>query len=164
MNILDSTLKKRLVTSILSAVAFVVGIIMIILGAGRNTIVTIIGIILTAFDFYACPLLFVSYNSLVSLRRTVKAVNEENIYSVQKIATHTIKKPAIVKQEITKAIEKGYIIGLLFDGETLSFNENKKANHTLLIAKCPNCGANVNYYSDETPICQYCGIALEEKK
>ncbi len=164
MEKLNSALKKRLAISILSAFAFVGGIIMIILGAGKIPAVMITGIILTAFDFYACPILFVSYGSLVSLKRTVKAVSEENIYSVDKIATHTMKNPDVIKQEITKAIEKGYITGLLFDGETLSYNSNRKASRSLLTAKCPNCGANVNYYSDETPICGYCGAALEEKK
>lgn len=147
---------------IVSALLLVGGIPMIIVGAGKNVPIMIIGIIFTAFDFYACPILFASYGSAISTKNTVRCVMLEHIYSVKDIAVQTGKNEETVKSEILKALEKGYITGLLFDGERLVLNENKKAERRLLTAKCQSCGASVNYYADEpNPACPYCGTAIK---
>lgn len=148
-----------LISAICSAIALVCGIPMIILGAANGlTALTVIGIILTAFDFYACPVLFSIYGSARSVQRTAKAVNEEHIYDVKNISRQTGKNEDCVKQEIFKCLEKGYISGFLFDGEKLAFNENVKADKQTLYYKCKSCGATVTYFSNEhPPVCPYCG-------
>ena len=160
MKKLDKKITITLLFAIISAILFVGGIPMIIMGAGKNTFVMVTGIIFTALDFYACPVLFSCYGSLLSLKNTAKAVNDEHIYDIEQIAVQTGKNADIVKADILKCLEKGYITGLLFDGEKLTFNQNKKADRTLLKGICPNCGAPVKYYSDETPVCPYCGTPL----
>ena len=160
MKKLNQKITTILVFTILSAILLVGGIPMIIIGAGKNTFVMVTGIIFTAFDFYACPMLFTFYGSLLSLKNTAKAVNDEHIYDVAQIAVQTGKNAEVVKADILKCLEKGYITGLLFDGEKLTFNQNKKADRMLLKGVCPSCGAPVKYYSDETPVCPYCGTPL----
>lgn len=56
---------------ILSAILLVGGIPMIIIGAEKNTFLLVTGIVFTAFDFYACPIIFSLYGSAVSLNHTV---------------------------------------------------------------------------------------------
>ena len=149
---------------ILSAVLLVGGIPMIIIGAGKNTFLLVTGIVFTAFDFYACPIIFSLYGSAVSLNHTVQCVMSEHIYNVKDIAVQTGKNEEIVRNDIRTAIEKRYITGLLFDGEKLFYNNNAKAARTTLRAKCPSCGAPVDYFSDEAnPTCPYCGMPIDVK-
>lgn len=152
-----------LIIAVLSAILFVGGIPMIIIGASSQKIVMILGIIFVAVDFYACPILFIKYGEAVSLKRVVKAVNEEHIYEIKTLSAHTGKTEEFIKQQIRQCIDNGYIAGLLFDGEKLYFNDNQKADKKLISVKCLNCGATINYYSNESPVCPYCGTPYEKK-
>ena len=135
---------------------------MIIIGAGKNTFVLVMGIIFTALDFYACPILFSAYGSAQALNKTVHCVMNEHIYNVKDIAAQTGKNEETVKSDVLAAIGKGYITGLLFDGEKLTYNDNAKATGKTLRVKCDCCGAPVVYYSDEAnPTCPYCGNPIE---
>ncbi len=149
--------------AVLSAILLVGGIPMIIIGASSQKIVMILGIIFVAVDFYACPVLFIKYGDAVSLKRVVKAVNEEHIYDIKIISAHTGKSAEVIRQQIRQCIDNGYIAGLLFDGEKLCFNDNQKADKKLISVKCLNCGATINYYSNENPVCPYCGTPYEKK-
>ncbi len=149
---------------ILSAILLVGGIPLIVIGAGNNTFLLVTGIILTAVDFYACPILFSAYGSALSLNYTVQCILTEHIYNVNDIAVQTGKPKEIVRKDIRAAIEKRYITGLLFDGEKLVYNNNAKAVGTIIRAKCSECGAPVDYYADEpNPTCPYCGNPMNVK-
>ena len=162
MKKINAKVRTLLLLGTLSALLFVGGIPMIIVGAGKNTLVMILGIVFVAFDFYACPILFVAVGNAKSLKRTVQAVMVEHLYAVSDIAVQTGKNEEQVKQEILTCIDKGYITGLLFDGTTLSYNDKRKADRELLHCKCENCGATVNYFSDDaTPVCPYCGTPIK---
>ena len=164
MKKINSASARLLVFAILSACLFVGGIPMIIIGAANKmTAVMVLGIVFTAFDFYACPILFSVYGGVNNLKKVVKAVEIERIYDVKNIAVQTGLNEETVKADVLKCIGKGYIAGLLFDGETLRFNDNRKAERRVLHTKCPNCGAPIDYYADEAPVCPYCGASADKK-
>ena len=163
MKKLNAKIRTVLLFAILSACLLVGGIPMIIIGAGRMPVVMILGIIFVVVDFYACPILFSSLGGLNSIKRTVQAVTVEHLYTLSDIAAQSGKKEAVIKQEILTSMEKGYITGLLFDGTTLSYNDKRKADRRLLNCKCENCGAMITYYSDEVPVCPYCGASQTKK-
>ena len=49
----------------------------------------LLGIVFTAFDFYACPILFSIYGGVNTLKKVVKAVEIDRIYDVKNIAVQT---------------------------------------------------------------------------
>ena len=149
---------RLLCAAILSGVCLFGGIPVLVIGATNGiTALIVTGIALIAINFYACPILLVSYTNVLMLKRTAKAVNEEHIYDVKNIALQTGKPEEFIKQQIRVCLEKGYIAGFLFDGEKLTLNRNVKADKRLLSYKCSNCGATITYYSNEHPVCPYCG-------
>lgn len=164
MKKIDSKVATLLALAIISLTALVGGIPMIIVGSSSSKVLLIFGIIFVAFDFYACPILFVQYGNARALQRVVRAVVVEHIYDVQTIASHTGNNPEQITDQIRMCIGKGYITGLLFDGEKLTYNDNREAGKTLLSVECKRCGAPVKYYSGETPVCPYCGSHCEIKK
>lgn len=158
MKKINAKLATILIFCILSSAALVGGVPMIIIGASNHiSFVMITGIVLVAFDFYACPILWVNFGGASNLKTVVKAVEEENIYTVEGIAKQQNKQPEVVVNEIRTCMQKGYISGYLFDGEKLTLNENRKQGKRLLNVKCGNCGATYGYYSDEDGVCPYCG-------
>lgn len=164
MKKINSASARLLVFAILSACLFVGGIPMIIIGAINGmTVVMIFGIVFTAFDFYACPILFTGYGGMNNLKKVVRAVEVDRIYDLKNIAVQTGLNEETVKANILKCIEKGYIEGFLFDGEALRFNDNRKAERRKLHTKCPSCGAPIDYYADEAPVCPYCGASADKK-
>ena len=164
MKKINAKLATILIFCILSSAAFVGGIPMIIIGASNHiSIVMILGIIMVAFDFYACPILWVNFGNCANLKTVVKAVEEENIYTVQDIARQQNKQPKDVENQIRVCLQKGYIVGYLFDGERLTLNENRKQGKRLLTVKCRNCGATYGYYSDQDGVCPYCGTPAKHE-
>ena len=164
MKQINKSATRLLVFAVLSVCLFVGGIPMIIIGAANKmTAVMVLGIVFTAFDFYACPILFSIYGGVNTLKKVVKAVEIDRIYDVKNIAVQTGLNEEIVKADILKCIEKGYITGLLFDGETLRFNDNRKAERRRLRTKCLSCGAPIDYYADESPVCPYCGASADKR-
>lgn len=155
--------RTRLLTlAILSAFLFAGGIPAIIVGAGRATWLMIVGIVLTAADFYACPLLFVSYGGAVSLCRTVRAVEEEHLYTVKEIAMQTRRPEGTVKEELYKCIDAGYLCGYLFDGENLTLNSNRSKESATCRVLCESCGAIYEYPVTEEGKCPYCGTPAKQ--
>lgn len=158
MKKINAKTTRLLIISIISGIALFGGIPLLTLGATREIPALLaIGIAMIVINFYACPLLIIYYVNVKTLKRTAKAVCEEHIYDVKTIALQTGKPEEFIKQQIFVCIEKGYITGFLFDGEKLTVNANIKANKKILSYKCPNCGATVTYYSNEHPVCPYCG-------
>lgn len=147
-----------LFAAIFSGICLFGGIPLIVIGATNEKVaLLVLGIAMVAIDFYACPIFLIAYTNVLILKRTAKAVNEEHIYDVKNIAMQTGKPEEFIKQQIRVCLEKGYIVGFLFDGEKLTLNRNVKADKQFLSYKCLNCGATVNYYSTEHPVCPYCG-------
>ena len=64
---------------------------------------------------------------------------------------------------LNRGITPDKVINLPY-GEKLFYNNNAKAARTALRAKCPSCGAPVDYFSDEAnPTCPYCGMPIDVK-
>ena len=144
--------------AVLSSLAFAGGGPLIGVGvANEIPAVMITGIVMVAFDFYACPILWIIFAGYLNLRTVVKAVEEENLYTVEEIAKQQNKDAQGVATQIRTSMAKGYLKGYLFDGEKLTLNENRKQGKRLLKTTCPNCGATYGYYSDEDGVCPYCG-------
>ena len=102
---------------------------MIIFGAANHIpVVMIAGIIMTAFDFYACPILWINFGGVVALKAVVKAVEEENLYTAEEIAVQQNKEVKIVVNQIRTCMQKGYIKGYLFDGKYVFPKKEFRAN------------------------------------
>ena len=162
MKKINTKVAVMLTLSLISLAAFIAGIPMIVISASSSKVLMIFGIIFVAFDFYACPMLFIQYGNSLALKRIVKAIVEERIYDVQNIATHTGNNPQAITEQIRTCISKGYVTGLLFDGEKLTYNDNRAEGRKILHVECKSCGATITYYSDETPVCPYCGTPYKE--
>ena len=82
MDKLKKDLKILLIFAVLSSVLLVTGIPMIIVGAGNGlTVVMVLGIVFTAVNFYACPLLWVFYGDMHIHKRIVFAIETEKLRS-----------------------------------------------------------------------------------
>ncbi len=153
-----------LILSLVLTFAFIGGIPLIVLGATQNTLVLlIIGVICVVCGFYGMPLSWTAYGESKKLKRVVLAVESEHIYSVKAIATHLSVPPKVIKSYLQKCIDKGYLVGFLFDGENLNANFNVSKQEELISVKCESCGAKYQTKPTEKSICPYCGSVNERQ-
>lgn len=157
MERIDRQLRLLFILSLVSSVLFVAGIPMIIVGASHAKFVMILGIIFTAVDFYAMPILWVNYGNQRTNRRLVYAVTQENLLTVPLLAAQLSLPAEQVRDRLTHCIQKLYIVGYFFDGETLTLNTRTAPADQILTAVCASCGAKLEYRPGETPTCPYCG-------
>lgn len=157
------TVKLRILffSAILSSICFVAGIPMIILGASNGiTPLTVTGIVLTAVDFYAMPILWVNYGGKRVWRRVLIAVLSENILTVSGLSAQLALPEEEVRKILQGCVQQCYLTGYLFDGELLTLNTNKNPQDRILVAECESCGAQITYRPGETPVCPYCGSTI----
>ncbi len=159
MKKINSEVRKSLIISLVISILFVVGIPMIPIFAGKNWVLMAIGIVFVVVGFYGMPLLWISYANKKRTRRVIQAVEEENLYSNQDIAMQLQMKEKEVYSEITKAINKGYLKGYLYNGKELTINNAKKQTkeEKLTIKKCNNCGGKLEK-TDSGYHCPYCDM------
>ena len=68
-----------------------------------------------------------------------------------------------VKALLTKAINKKYLKGYLYNGTELTANNNKKIiKQQLALHKCPNCGAKLEE-QDNKLVCSYCRTSFNKQ-
>lgn len=161
MKKINKDISIKLSFGIFSAIGFVAGILLIIFGAGKSAIMLTAGIILGINGFYGTPLWFISYGENKAIKRVVYAIEKEKIYSVKDIATQLQLPEKDVKEKVNKAIEKNYISGFLFDGETFKANNNTAKVKKL--GKCENCGGTLAE-KDGKLFCPYCNTVYEIEK
>lgn len=149
--------------ALFATIGFVAGIPLIIVSASNsNTFGLIMGIILVVFGFYGAPMLWISYAGFKQQCRVVDAVTKENIYTVSGIATQLQLSPEQVKAHLSKAVNKNYLKGYLFDGNELKINNNKKQEKQTYQKKCENCGGNLE--KDENGYyCPYCNAKFDKQ-
>ena len=134
---------------------------MIVFGATKSLwILLVLGIVCTVFGFYGMPILWVNFGSLKTLKRVVDAVMEENLTSVSEIASQLQLSERTTKDYIRKAINKKYITGFIYDGNTLVPNEKQAPKKKMSQNRCPSCGG-VMEKTDTGWICPYCGSKFE---
>lgn len=123
---INKDLKKMLIWAIVISVAFVVGIPILILGA-VNSIWALLafGIACVVIGFYGAPIIWVQYGSNRTLKRVVDAVMEEHITTNAEIAQQLQIRERDAKAFITKAINKKYITGYIYNGVELIPNEKE---------------------------------------
>lgn len=152
-----------LIASVLLTIVFVGGIPMIIAGAGKSTFLLVTGIVFVAGGFYCMPVCWVMYGEAKKLARVVFAVEKECIYSVGDIAVHLSETPEVIKGYVQKCIDKGYLLGYIFDGEQLNANFNISKKDELINVKCEGCGAKYQSSPTSESVCPYCGSVNKHK-
>lgn len=161
---IDKTVRKMLIWSIVASVLFVVGIPMTIIFAADGLYgVMAIGIAFIVFGFYGSPMLWIGYANAKTLKRVVDAVNEENLTTTEEIASQLQMRERDVRGHITKAINKKYITGFLFNGTTLTPNEKMPPKKKKVVEnKCKNCGGPLEV-TETGYICSYCGSKFDRE-
>lgn len=158
----NKVLRKKIISSFFVALFLTLclccGVPLIVIFAGKNTVVMIIGIVCTVVGFYGTPMGWISFGNAKSLERVVLAVTAENLLTVKDIAAQLGKTEAQVKESLTVCFQKGYLFGYVFDGETISYNANRHPTEKVMSWVCPNCGATNTYLlTDGVVKCPYCG-------
>ena len=159
---INHDIRKMLIISIVASIAFVVGIPMIVLGATNSTVLMIFGIVFVVFGFYGTPMLWMSYAGLRSLKRVVDAVMEENLTTNAEIAMQLQTSERNIKAQITKAINKKYITGFIYNGEVLTPNEKQQPKKKIIENRCKNCGGTLEELDTEWR-CPYCGSRFSKE-
>ncbi len=160
---IEKTLRTVLLVALFGSVGFVAGIPCIIFGATNSWWpLLVLGIILVVFGFYGTPLLWVNYGSLKTQKRVVDAINEEHLTNVAEIASQLQMKDKDVREYIRKGINKKYITGFLYDGNTLTPNEKQAPKKKIVQSTCPNCGGRLET-TEKGYTCPYCGSSFEKQ-
>lgn len=154
--------KKNFWISIVLSVMLVGGVPMIVLGATNKIwAVMAIGIAFTALGFYGCPLGWVMYGEAKFRAALVSAIEYEGRVTVDGLAAQFGKHRNKIIADIRKLIEKRYLAGYAFDGETLVYAEKKeRPKERIYVGKCPSCNA-IMEYADGKVFCPYCGFVRE---
>lgn len=162
-NKISADLKSKLIWSVVITCALIVGIPLLILGAVKGVwFLLAFGIACAVVGFYGTPLMWVSYAELRALKRVVDAVMEEHLNTVSEISSHLVLSERVAKQSVTKAINKKYITGYIFDGEKLVPNEKQAPKKKLVQTKCANCGGSLKE-EQNTYVCEYCGSIFNKE-
>ena len=119
-----------------------------------------LGIVCTVFGFYGMPILWVNFGSLKTLKRVVDAVMEEHLTTIAEIASQLQMQERETRDYVRKAINKKYITGYIYDGNTLVPNEKQAPKKKVSQTRCSNCGG-VMEKTDTGWICPYCGSKFE---
>ena len=164
MDAINKDLRKKFIVSITLTIMFVVGIPSIVLGASNEIwVVMAIGIAFTAAGFYGMPIAWVGYGNTKTLERLVSAVVNENLHTVNELASQFSLSEKEVRDKLDVCFKKGYFVGIKRDGDTLILNENDPLVQKQYAAECPHCGAKF-LYTKSSPRCPYCDSPVNEKK
>ena len=163
MKKIDQSIRILFIFALVWSILMVVGVPLIVFGASKPdwlpipTFFFILGIIFSGGGFYGVPLLWVAYGNERANRRLVFAVTQENLLTVPLLAAQLQLPAEQVRERLTLCIQKLYITGYFFDGETLTLNTRTAPSEEILVAECESCGARLEYHPGETPTCPYCG-------
>ena len=163
--------KKLFFWALIGSIGFVVGIPMIIIGAGNNTFLMIAGIILVVFGFYGMPILWTQYGALGFKCSLQKMIKEDGIKNVSVLAASCGKDKKEVATAVRELISSRSLVGyVLIDDEnildvTTETDYVKRAAQTsgeISEVNCPNCGAKVELIGGVGQ-CEYCGYRFAKK-
>ncbi len=150
--------KSLFIWALTLSILAVAGIPMIVLGAVNALwAVMVLGIVFVVAGVYVMPFLWVKFGESKGVKRMVFAVEKEYVYSVKDLAMRFGMSEKAVVGSIRTCIEKGYLIGYLFDGNEIKANTNKPINDRVITVRCENCGATYSYDVDKKGKCPYCG-------
>ena len=152
-----SVVKSVLIVSLVLTIMLPAGILMIIFGAGKNTLMLVFGIVFTVAGFYGAPIIWIKYGDCKRKAFVYRLITSENMYTVKDIVAQTSYQEEIVNNYINSLLSQGYITGYFFKDGKLILNTNKKQTEASSEKKkCPCCGGmmssdGINFY------CEYCG-------
>lgn len=154
--------KKNFWIAIVLSVMLVGGVPMIVLGATNKIGVLLgAGIAFTVLGFYGCPLGWVMYGEAKFRAALVGAIECEGTVTVDALVAQFGKPKNKIVADIRKLIEKRYLAGYAFDGETLVYASKKeRPKERVYVGKCPSCNA-IMEYADGKVRCPYCGFVRE---
>lgn len=153
---------KNFWIALILSVMLIAGVPMIILGATNKIGVLLgIGIAFTALGFYCCPIGWVMYGEAKFRAALVSAIECEGTVTVDALVAQFGKPRNKIVADIRKLIEKRYLAGYSFDGETLVYARKKeRPKERIYVGKCPSCNA-IMEYADGKVSCPYCGFVRE---
>ena len=158
----ENAVKKAFWIALSLSVMLVAGVPMIVLGASNKLwILMTFGIIFTVLGFYGCPIAWVMYGDSRFRASLVGAIECEGAVTVGALAAQFGKPQKKIADEIRKLIQKRYLAGYVFDGNTLVYAEKKeRPKERVYIGKCPSCNAMMIYENGKV-MCPYCGFVRE---
>ena len=162
---MDKLLKKQrtlFIWSMLSTILFIVGIPLIPIFAGSNTLLMVLGIVFTVYGFYATPLFWVFYGTQGIKKRVYVAITEEHLLTNREIAMQLQVSERDVYQTINYLIKKMILTGYLYNGVELTLSNKRKPEKEIIINKCKQCGASIEHYGEANAKCLYCGTIYKE--
>ena len=160
--------KKNTALAIVLTIGLVAGIPLLVVGAVNMddnkgfVALLVIGIACVVAGFYGAP---IAWTRLVTVNQEltlVKAVTEENLYTVADIAQRLSVNGKTASDTLNNCIRKGYLVGFIREGDRLVLNENRALAPTQLSLTCSHCGATVQLQKGETSRCPYCGSVLSD--
>lgn len=148
--------------AIVLSISFPAGIFSIIYGATNGiTPLLISGIVMTAVSFYGCPVAWSLFATNKQYETVLRLVTEENMYRVDEMAAHLMKKPEEITSAINVLVSGGYLKGFVFKDGVLYLNTNRKqTGKDVNSVRCKHCGGTV-YYNGVNYVCEYCGSTVE---
>ena len=158
--------KKNTALAIVLTIGLVAGIPILVVGAVNMddnkgfVALLVIGIACVVAGFYGAP---IAWTRLVTVNQEltlVKAVTEENLYTVADIAQRLSVNGKTASATLNNCIRKGYLVGYIREGDSLVLNENRTLAPTAYTIDCPRCGAQVTLTKNDSLRCPYCGSVL----
>ena len=149
--------KKNTALAIILTIGLVAGIPLLVVGAVNMddnkgfVALLVIGIACVVAGFYGAP---IAWTRLVTVNQEltlVKAVTEENLYTVADIAQRLSVNGKTASATLNNCIRKGYLVGYIREGDSLVLNENRTLAPTAYTIDCPRCGAQVTLPKNNSP-------------
>lgn len=163
MEKIQKTVRRRFLAGLILSVMLVGGIPLIVLGAvGGRMPMMILGIVCAVCGFYGTPLVWIAYADRLRLRRLVFAVSQEHLLDVPRLSRHLSRTEKDVRSDLAACVERGYLVGYLFDGERLTLNREQAPADREIAYRCVYCGAPFSCAAGEQPKCPYCGMIADK--
>ncbi len=164
MNAINRAVKKSLGVALFLTFALPFGGALLGVGlAIGQPAVWAIGIAFLAAGFYGCPVAWVAYSGKASLRRMIRAITEEHLYTEREISMQLGLSEQEVHRRINECFSKGYLVGYIRTSDGIALNENQALAETEYVVQCPACGAKYSYTKGTSANCPYCGTPAPRK-
>ena len=170
---MDKKVIKLLCFSLIFTVFLPVGIVLIIFGASKSSILLTIGIILTVLGFYGCPIVWIKFGEMKVYQNVCNQIIKNNIQSIDELASIYGKKSEEMLKNVQYLIAQGYLMGFeIVDGKYIVPKDKKVLSKNELLEKeghiktgiCLGCGAPIEMIGNAKPKCPYCGRRYDQKQ
>lgn len=171
MEKVNRSVRCTFAAALISTLLFVIGIPMLIIGATHTdawgaggTALMVAGIVFSAADFYAAPLLWVTYGNRRTLERVVFGVEKQGLTTVARLAAHLRVKEDDARSFLDAAFAKGYLDAYVRDGDTIKkFVPERNPDEVEHDVECPSCAAKFTYRGASGK-CPYCGTVYRTEE